>query len=197
MWLHASLFAPHVWELLLVCFCLCYSRVDISFVPNSLRCYSVNTLETWLLLQPRYLQTGSAMRRHRVQEGANLSGAEEKTGSHAQTHVCIQLTVHKYLTKALAVWQTGCSCLWSKPFHWRGRVSIVRLMCWVSQRTAWANYHLCMKLSGEEQVHTLRMHMCVFVSECQTHRCVPACCCLFICVSRTPTCLATLSLSPS
>lgn len=94
MWLHASLFAPHVWELLLVCFCVRYSRVDISFVLDSLCCYSVNPLEAWLLLQPRCLQTGSRKRRHRVEEGANLSGAEEQTGSHVQTHVSIQITEH-------------------------------------------------------------------------------------------------------
>lgn len=36
------LFAPHVWELLLACSSLRSSRVDISFVPSSLCCYSVN-----------------------------------------------------------------------------------------------------------------------------------------------------------
>lgn len=161
LWLHASLFAPHVWELLLVCFCLCSSRVDISSVPDSLCCYSVSTLEARALLQPHHLQTGSAKRRHHTEGGANPSWAEGKTGTHAQTHVSIHPSEHKYLTKALAVWQTGCSCLWTKPVHWRGCVSIVRLMCWVNQHTAWANYRLCMKLSGEEQVHTLCMHVCV------------------------------------
>ena len=87
MWLYASLFAPHVWELLLVCFCLCSSRVDISFVPDSLCCYSVNPLEAGALLQPRHLQTGSEERRHHAEGGANLSGASGKTGTHAQAHV--------------------------------------------------------------------------------------------------------------
>ena len=75
MWLYASLFAPHVWELLSVRFCLCSSRVDISFVPITLCCYSVNPLEAGALLQPRHLQTGSEERRHHTGRGANLSGA--------------------------------------------------------------------------------------------------------------------------
>lgn len=105
--------------------------------------------------------------------------------------------------------QTGCSCLGTKLFRLRGRVSIVRLMCWVNQHTAWANYHLCMKLSGDEQLHTQCAHMCtlcvcaceyecVSVSECQTHHCVSAWCCLFFLSSRTPTCrnLLLLPLNP-
>lgn len=110
MWLHASLSAPHVWELLLVCFCLCSSRVDISSVPGSLCRYSVNPLEAGVLLQPRHLQTGSEERRHHAEGGANLSGAEGKTGAQAQTHASIHPSEHRHLTKALAVRQTGCSC---------------------------------------------------------------------------------------
>lgn len=78
--------APCVWELLLVCFCLCSSRVDISFVPSSLCCYSVNPLEAEALLQPRHLQTGSEERRHHAEGGANHSGALGKTAPHACTH---------------------------------------------------------------------------------------------------------------
>lgn len=86
MWLCASLFAPYVWELLLVCFCLCFSRVDISFVPSSLCCYSVNPLEAEVLLQPHHLQTGSKEGRHHVEGGANLSGAWGKIGTHVSIH---------------------------------------------------------------------------------------------------------------
>lgn len=80
-------FAPHVWELLLVCFCLCSSRTDISFVPGSPCCYSVSPLEAGALLQPRHLQTGSEERRHHAEGGANLSGVWGKTGS-PYTNTC-------------------------------------------------------------------------------------------------------------
>lgn len=63
------------------------------------------------------------------------------------------------------------------------------LMSWIRQHTAWANYHLSMKLSGEEQACA-----CVFVSECQAHHCVFARCWLFLCCSRTPTFVSTLPL---
>lgn len=54
IWLCASLSASHVWELLLVCLSLRSSRVDISFVPAILCCYSVNPLEAGAL-QPHPL----------------------------------------------------------------------------------------------------------------------------------------------
>lgn len=87
MWLYASLFAPHMWELLLVRFCLRSSRVDISFVPGSLCCYSANPLEAGALLQPRHLQTGSEERRHHAEGGANLGGAFRKRRTHVHKHV--------------------------------------------------------------------------------------------------------------
>ena len=87
MWLYASLFVLHVWELLLVCFCLCSSRVDISIMHGSLCCYSVNPPEAGALLQPRHLQTGSEERRRLAEGSASLSGASGGKQAHMYKHM--------------------------------------------------------------------------------------------------------------
>lgn len=202
MWLHASLFVPHVWELLLVRFCLRSCRLDISFVPGGLRCYSVNSPEARVLLQPCHLQTWSEERRHHVEGGANLSGLtgrkkNKNTGSHTQSH------------KHKPIWANTKQ----KPWLWYKQaahaleqsrfidVVVCPLLGWCAERTriqheliitsVWS----CLKKS--RYTPTLHVPVCLcFVSECQTHHCVFSLHCLFIYIyiSSTPTCLSLLPL---
>lgn len=192
MWLHASLFVPHVWELLLVRFCLRSCRLDISFVPGGLRCYSVNSPEARVLLQPCHLQTWSEERRHHVEGGANLSGLtgrkkKKKTGSHTQSH------------KHKPIWANTKQ----KPWLWYKQaahaleqsrfidVVVCPLLGWCAERTriqheliitsVWS----CLKKS--RYTPTLHVPVCLcFVSECQTHHCVFSLHCLFLYIYISP-----------
>lgn len=99
-----------------VCGSCCCSRLDVSFVPGSVCCYSVKSpRRKERSLQPRHLQTGSEVKRRCGKGGANLSGAVNECGGGegvfecgcTHTHTLIWACTHM-ANKKLPERQTSC-----------------------------------------------------------------------------------------
>lgn len=114
-------------------------------------------LEAGVLFQPATSRLGQRRGDTTRREVQISQGLEEKK---KYRHTCTWTCKHRTgVTKALTVRQTGGSCFWTS-------------MHWVKQHTAWANYHLSVKLYEAERVPTKCMHTHVCVSEfsCQDVR---------------------------
>ena len=152
------------------------SRVDISFVPASPRCYSVNPPEAAEPLQPApppdWVRGEETPRwgRCKSQWGCRGGGGNRPTC----TSTCMQhnhVSTHTHTQQKPSLWhKQAAHAFETKTLPRHDRVSIVRLRRWVNRRTARANYHLCVRLSGEEHSHCTHVWVCVCVFSFQNVR---------------------------
>lgn len=115
------------------------------------------------LATPRLGQTSEDTRRER---GANLSRAEEKRNRHTCTNACTCTPVWAHALNKPALCDKQAAHAFEQSCSIDAVACPLCLICWVNQDTAWVNYHLCMKLSGEEQVHTQCLDLCGWVCVC-------------------------------